>query len=189
MKISKITFGTAQLGMNYGIRNVIGKPDFKSSIQMLKYAWRNGINSFDTSPLYGDSEKIIGSFISSELKNLKNKCILISKLPKIENLQDYSFDNLYKLIKEQLKHSLENLNIKKLPIYLVHHPLDITFNNGVVVECLNELKSEGLIEKIGISVYNPEEAEKALKFKELNVIQLPLNLFDHRFYKINLFFR
>ena len=50
MIISKITLGTAQLGMNYGITNVNGKLDYNAALKILNYAWKNGINTFNTAP-------------------------------------------------------------------------------------------------------------------------------------------
>ena len=62
-KISEITLGTAQLGFNYGIANKTGKPSIIIANEILKSALKYGINTFDTSPVYGKSEQIIGSFL------------------------------------------------------------------------------------------------------------------------------
>ena len=185
-RLSKITLGTAQLGMHYGIANTVGKPSFNNSIELLKFAWKNGISSFDTSPTYGNSEEIIGSFISSHLKDVPEKPIIISKLPKIEDDTNLSYESLFFQIKKQINESIDNLNVEKIPIYLIHHPADIFLKDGIVVECLSQLKSEGLIDNIGISVYNPNEVRTALDFKELNVIQVPINIFDNRLTKLGL---
>lgn len=186
MKISKITLGTAQLGTKYGIANVNGKPDFKTAIQILNYSWKNLINTFDTSPVYGNSEKIIGSFISSINKSNIDKPLVITKLPAINKKDNLNFKFLYNSIKEQIKQSLYNLKIEKIPFYLIHHAPDIFFKEGLIIECLSQLKEEGLIERIGVSVYKTEEVEFSLEFKEINVIQIPINIFDHRFIKAGL---
>lgn len=180
MLISKITLGTAQLGFNYGIANVNGKPDFNKSIEILNYSWQNEINTFDTSPLYGNSEKLIGSFISSKsIDNLEN-LIIISKLPRIQLEDKLTFDNLYMHIKNQIFQSIKNLQIKRIPIYLIHHTPDINIKNGLIIDCLTQIKSDGLIDKFGISAYNPEEVKTSLKFKDISVIQIPINIFDQR---------
>jgi aryl-alcohol dehydrogenase-like predicted oxidoreductase len=186
LKISKVTLGTAQLGMNYGIANIKGKPDFNTSINILKYSWDHGINAFDTAPFYGNSEKIIGSFISSKIKNKTEDLVVISKLPKIQMNLKLSFENLYNYVKNQINLSLRNLNLSKIPIYLLHGAKDILLKDGLVIECLTQIKSEGLIDKFGISGYNPEDVESSLEFKEIDVIQIPLNIFDHRLIKTGL---
>ena len=183
MKLSKYTLGTVQLGLNYGIANFNGKPDYNSSINILEYAWNKGINVFDTAPVYGNCEEIIGSFIESRTKNELKKIVIISKLPQVSINGNYSFKEIYNYIKQKLSESLNALNINKMPIYLLHHPSDIYLKEGLVIDCLSQIKKEGLIERIGISCYNPKEIEAALKFKEINVIQVPVNIFDHRLLK------
>ncbi|MFX0047392.1 MAG: aldo/keto reductase [Candidatus Hermodarchaeota archaeon] len=182
MKISKITLGTAQLGLEYGIANAIGKPDFATSIKILTYAWNKGINSFDTAPVYGDSENIIGSFALN--RNIDP--FIITKLPAINTKQEISFESIYNQIKQHVKISLSNLKINKIPIYLVHNTSDMFIKHGLVFECLNQIKQEGLIEKYGISAYTPEEVKESLTFKEIDVIQVPINLFDQRLIISNL---
>lgn len=185
MPISKISLGTAQLGMEYGIANVDRKPDFSIAINILDYSWKNGINSFDTSPLYGNSEEIIGSFISSRIKKKKNLTI-ISKLPSVDKKLDFTYNNLYNYIVKKIKKSLNKLKLNCIPIYLLHHAPDIYIKDGLVIKCLNQIKKEGLIKQIGISTYNLKEVKETLKFREIDVIQLPLNIFDHRLIKSGL---
>jgi spore coat polysaccharide biosynthesis protein SpsF (cytidylyltransferase family)/diketogulonate reductase-like aldo/keto reductase len=180
MPISKLTLGTAQLGLDYGIANRNGKPDFNSSINILNYSWEHGINTFDTAPTYGNSEKIIGTFKSTIVNNKIEDLKIISKLPALEINDTIKFDDLYTLIRKQLLHSLNDLKIDSMPIYLLHNAPDLLFNNGILVECLNQLKKEGLLKRIGVSVYNPWEVETMLNFKEIDIIQVPLNIFDHR---------
>ena len=184
--ISKITLGTAQLGMNYGIANIHGQPNFESSLKLLNFCWKNGINTFDTAPIYGNSEEIIGSFISSKIRNKTDDLIVISKLPKIERNLNLSFESLYKYIKNQINHTLNNLKLNIIPIYLLHDAKDMLLKDGLVIECLSQIKNEGLISKFGTSIYNPEDVDLSLKFKEIDVIQIPINIFDHRLIKTSL---
>ncbi len=185
-KLSKITLGTAQLGMNYGIANITGKPDFYSAIEILKFAWKNGINSFDTAPAYGNSEKIIGSFISSISKEEIKKPVIVSKLPAINIEKNLTFDKIYSFINKNITLSLKNLKINRIPIYLLHLPSDLYIEDGIIIDCLNQVKNEGLIERFGLSVYNPEDVENSLRFKEIDAIQVPINLFDNRLIKMGL---
>jgi predicted oxidoreductase len=45
---------------------------------------------------------------------------------------------------------------------------------------LNELKQQGLIEKIGFSTYMPEQVDFLLENFDFDLIQLPFNVFDNR---------
>ena len=71
---SKIAIGTAQIGMDYGIANNMGKPDLDEVKKIFDIASKNNIDTFDTALNYGDSEKIIGIIGISESK-------VITKLP------------------------------------------------------------------------------------------------------------
>lgn len=62
MRKNKLVLGTAQLGLDYGIANKIGKPEKNKAFEIMKYAVENGINYFDTAYNYGNSEIIIGKF-------------------------------------------------------------------------------------------------------------------------------
>ena len=185
-KISKLTLGTAQLGQRYGIANTKGKPYLQSAIEILEFSLENGINSYDTAPAYGNSEEIIGKFIRKKLKGEFNNIFISSKLSPIQIEKNLSFNKLYENVKNSVKTSLKNLQIQTIPFYLLHRSSDIQSTDGLIIECLEKIKNEKLIEHIGVSVYEPSEAEIALEFKEIDVIQLPLNIFDQRFINSNI---
>ncbi|MCD4670367.1 MAG: aldo/keto reductase, partial [Actinomycetia bacterium] len=67
-KFSRFTIGTVQIGTTYGI-DTLGKPSDKEAQSILKYSVDNGINVFDTGLDYGDSEELIGKFLSSHPKS------------------------------------------------------------------------------------------------------------------------
>ena len=60
MEASKLTLGTVQFGMNYGIANTQGKPSFEKVCGILAAAYENGIRFLDTAAGYGDSEIVLG---------------------------------------------------------------------------------------------------------------------------------
>lgn len=176
-----IILGTAQLGMDYGIANKIGKPDLHTSINILRHAWMNGIHTFDTSPYYEDSEKIIGQLISNLSKEEKEKVQIITKFRKPDyDKRFYRVD--YEFIREWLSYSLCKLNVSCIYSYLIQIGSDVFYDDGILLKCLKELKEDGIVKSIGVSVYHPSEVEFIINNKlECDVIELPLNLFDHRF--------
>ena len=60
----KISLGTAQFGLDYGIANESGMIAKKEAFRILEYARESGINYLDTAYAYGDSERVIGDFLS-----------------------------------------------------------------------------------------------------------------------------
>ena len=57
---SLLMLGTVQFGMDYGVANTHGKPDFETVKNILKEAFEGGVNALDTAPEYGCSEEVIG---------------------------------------------------------------------------------------------------------------------------------
>ena len=60
MNFNKIALGTAQFGLNYGVKNTTGKVKKEDIESILSLARDNNINIIDTAISYGTSEKILG---------------------------------------------------------------------------------------------------------------------------------
>lgn len=177
LNISKLSLGTAQLGFDYGIANVGGKPNIDKSFEILETAINAGINCFDTASSYGDSEEIIGSFVDNKIG--KALPIIVTKL-KVDFECSANSDEIYQQVKKNVEESMRRLQINKIPILLLHSVSNMTDNDGLVVQSLIRLKDEGLVEKIGVSVYSPIEVTKAINGGVFDAIQIPINIFDHR---------
>ncbi len=169
---SKISLGTVQFGLRYGIANRKGKIPPKEVFEILKYAADSGINCLDTAFAYGDSEDVIGAY----LRRYPHQFQVVSKLPSLD---------VYTLGKaeECLRVTLWRLNIKKLSGYLIH-----SFENFLAYEDLwgelTCLKKKGLIDRIGFSLYSPNELE--ILFRKniaFDLVQVPYSIFDRRFEK------
>lgn len=182
--ISKITLGTVQLGLKYGIANKLGKPDLKSAYEILQMASQNGINSFDTAPNYGDSEEILGQYFQKSRPSTKP--IITTKIPKITLDEERSAEIVYDNVKMSVLRSSKLLGIEKIPICLLHDPSDMKKYDGMVRKSLIRLKNEGFVNLIGVSVYTPAEVKEFLDLDFFDVIQVPLNLFDTRLIKSGL---
>ena len=180
--VSRLTLGTAQLGMDYGIANTSGKPGAEEAIQILEISLKNGITSFDTAYQYGDSEQVIGSYISQHpVGDLVP--LVFSKLPAIEMDKGAGYDDIYEKVRKYVIVSLSRLGLNKIPVYFMHSAKDMYSYEGMVLKSLQAIKEEGLIDAMGVSAYYPDEAELALGIDEIGTIQVPINLFDHRFLK------
>jgi len=181
--ISKISFGTAQLGMTYGVANKTGKPTSTESKHILKFAFANGINCFDTSPNYGNSETILGNFFEN---TDNNDFAIITKIPSIQISGFLSYEKVLHQVKINIEQSIQKLKVKKIPVVLLHDPSDMNNYEGLITRSLIELKKEGLVGKIGASIYSSDDVQKFLKIPEFDAIQIPINLFDTRLIKFGL---
>jgi aryl-alcohol dehydrogenase-like predicted oxidoreductase len=177
-RISRMTLGAAQLGSNYGVANLTGKPTLGSSFEILDVAISQGITCIDTAPGYGNSEKIIGSFLTS--KPFIPECTIVTKLPALNITPGATVAEIFDVVRMHITTSMHKLHTNKLPIYLLHRASDMdSFGDGVI-NSLMRLKQEGLIGTLGISAYTPEEVKRALEIDALEAIQIPVNIFDHR---------
>ncbi|MDD3173218.1 MAG: aldo/keto reductase [Herbinix sp.] len=168
----KLCLGTVQFGMDYGIQGG-RKPSKKDVFEILDYAADHGITTLDTACGYGDAESIVGEY---------NQCTsfqfdIISKLSKDIFLNLPSSDYI-DTAERTLEMSLLKLMSPKLKGLLFHNPAYLYDENAV--KALMYLKHAGFTEGIGVSVYEPVDAEYALQLG-MDIIQLPANLFDRRF--------
>ena len=72
-----MVLGTVEIGMEYGINNIDGKPSIKQAYDLLDAAWENGILELDTAAAYGNSEEIIGNY----QKDTGHNFLIDTKLP------------------------------------------------------------------------------------------------------------
>lgn len=167
MDENKIALGTAQFGLDYGISNKTGQIPESGVFEILNESIRSGIIVLDTAYAYGNSELVIGNFV----KEHGNVFKIISKLPECESRD----------VKNIFESSLERLDVDSLYGYMCHsfqHYRDYP----EIWDILKKLKSEGKIEKIGISLYYPSELEYIIENKiDIDIIQVPYNVFDRRF--------
>lgn len=175
--ISKLTLGTVQLGMPYGINNTSGQPAVSSSHELLDFAMHNGINALDTARIYGNAETVIGSFAG------KRQFTIITKF----KLSDEALGDSNKALteaRESLKGSCNTLGIEKIPVCLFHQNSAQSAEkaNKILPFVVDALKKEGLIEEGGISVYQPADLSKITEWAMIRHVQVPVNLFDGRIF-------
>ncbi|TSC69814.1 MAG: oxidoreductase [Parcubacteria group bacterium Gr01-1014_49] len=184
MTTRKNTFvlGTVQLGMAYGIRNTTGKPSLEEAFAILDTAFSSGIDTFDTARSYGDVEDIIGKWIRS--RGISEKVKVISKMrPKA--FEHYAEGTaVADIVCAEVRESLEHLGISRLGGYLLH-TADHVYRDDVL-HGLRRAKQEGLVEHIGISIYEEPEALEAVH-RSLEYVQVPYNAFDQRLDKTDFF--
>lgn len=181
MTLSKITLGTAQIGMKYGIANKIGQLEESGAFDLLSYAFRSGINTFDTASEYGDSETRIGGFLSKNPSFLK-QVIIITKVPSLAKSR-VEAKNCGDFIRKCVDRSLVRLGVNSIDFLLFHDFNDIIEFSEEILEPLKTLKFANLVKHFGVSVYDPEEAKVTMEHSLFDVIQIPLSVFDQRFFE------
>ncbi|MCK0108281.1 aldo/keto reductase [Flavobacteriaceae bacterium S0825] len=167
--VNKLILGTAQLGLDYGINNQLGKPSIEQSFEILNTAFENGIRILDTAEAYGNSTEIIGRFTK---EYPKKKFKIISKLATTADLSK-------KDLSTHITESCHILNIDQFHGYMFHNYSSFKQNINLYDELLT-LKSKGLILNTGISLYTNEELLDIIEnFNNFDFIQIPFNLLDN----------
>ncbi len=158
----KIGLGTAQFGSDYGISNRAGAPSDLEVSGILDAARRMGIDLLDTAPDYGNAEDRIGETPADDF-------LIVTKT------------RLGQRPLASLASSLQRLGRARIYGCLIHHAADLAGPDAaVIVEELVSARSQGLVKKIGVSVYNEKEIADVLKVLTPDIIQLPANIFDQR---------
>jgi aryl-alcohol dehydrogenase-like predicted oxidoreductase len=166
----RLALGTAQFGSAYGIANQSGKVNVVDAKKILRLARESGFDTLDTAISYGESESVLGE---SGVDSFK----VITKIPALP----YQVYDVESWVERQVEESLIRLRSKSLYGVLLHCPENLYGQDGVkVIRAINRLKSAGIVKKVGISIYDPNELEKAMQVMDIDLVQAPLNLVDRR---------
>ncbi|CAG8661717.1 9345_t:CDS:2, partial [Gigaspora margarita] len=147
-EVSKILFGASPFEVNK-----IYIPFILSEIVFMCLHY-SGINAFDTSPYYGDSEQILGSVLSSlSDKYPRSHYYIITKVGRY-GLNKQDFDYSPKRARESVEESCRRLKTDYLDVVYAHDVefvgIDVVVGDcGVLIE-LFKLKKEGKIKYVGI---------------------------------------
>lgn len=167
----RIGLGTVQFGSDYGVANTSGKVEFKDAESILRYASEIGIDTIDTAIDYGSSEKVLGLIGVSSFK-------VISKLPDTSSVPERG---LAEFLSSKIVDSLQKLDIPKLYAVLLHRPAELIEAKGETIwDELVKAKGEGLVSKIGYSIYSPFELDVLFEDYPPDIVQCPFNIVDRR---------
>lgn len=170
MNFSPLIFGTVQLGIPYGIANTQGQPDQLVANAMVRFALNNGINFFDTAHAYGSSEAVLGH----ALQGCGNFAHVITKLPP-------ALPETPEKLSESIAEALKRLSVLRLYCLMLHREEQLELLDGWQGDVLRRAHASEQTEHLGVSVYTPAMALKAIAHPLISVIQIPASIFDRRF--------
>lgn len=161
--------GTAQFGMNYGVMNSRGKPSISEVEAILERAHATGLRLLDTAIAYGDSEALLGKIGIQEWD-------VTSKIPA-------DFDPGVDSLTDLVERSLDRLRVDHLYGFILHEPDVLLTEHGSRLSAeLETLRHRGFVERIGLSIYSPDQLDRLLEALQVDLVQAPLNLLDQRFF-------
>jgi aryl-alcohol dehydrogenase-like predicted oxidoreductase len=167
----KLILGCAQFGMAYGVANKSGSyVDNNELASILNKANLSGITVLDTASSYGSSEKRLGRLIAGRFN-------VITKIPSAPG----TCKDIFGWTISEIEKSIKKLNVVSLEAVLIHNSAELfSTNGGKIYGALNFSQKNGLLKKIGISVYSPEEFLRVNGVYDFNIVQAPINIFDRR---------
>lgn len=172
MQFGNLTLGTAAFGMPYGVANPPAPVPVSEVDAILDAAWEAGVGCVDTAPAYGEAERRLGAWMRKRQRRL----VVISKMPSLRLAGCLATaDEIFGFAEQ----SRNDLGIDCIDGYLAHNARDL--QAPAVVSALQSLQQAGRIGEFGSSVYTVDEAEAVLKIDGLRLLQVPVNLIDHRF--------
>ncbi|MUH35716.1 aldo/keto reductase [Zobellia amurskyensis] len=173
--------------VGYGMWGMAGwtESDDKQSAKSLDLAVENGVNFFDTAWGYGEghSEELLGELIR---RHPKTKLYAASKIPP-KNFNwpakpAYKFEDSYPTnhIIEYTEKTLTNLGMERIDLMQFHTWDDSWSHRDEWQRAIEDLKREGKIDAMGISVnrWEPENGIEAIKTGLIDAVQVIYNIFD-----------
>jgi aryl-alcohol dehydrogenase-like predicted oxidoreductase len=173
--------------MGYGMWGMAGwtGSDDAESLKSLQRAVDLGCNFFDTAWAYGSghSEELLGQVLRA---NPSKRIYTATKIPpknqKWPSKPEFTLDDCYPPdhIEDYVHASLKNLGIKTLDLIQFHTWEDAWVADDRWAKKMDQLKQQGLIRAVGISInrWEPKNALKTVRSGKVDAVQVIYNIFD-----------
>ncbi|HJQ33390.1 MAG TPA: aldo/keto reductase [Pyrinomonadaceae bacterium] len=159
--------------------------DDEESLRSLQRAVDLGCNFFDTAWAYGEghSEGLLGRLVRA---NPDKRLYTASKIPpknrKWPSTREYALDETFPpdYIEEYVQRSLKNLGLESLDLMQFHVWEDEWVEDDRWAKKMDELRSQGLINAVGISInrWEPWNGVRAVRSGLIDAVQVIYNIFD-----------
>jgi aryl-alcohol dehydrogenase-like predicted oxidoreductase len=172
MSVSAISFGAWAIGGNWGT------VDDEQSMRALHAAVDAGVNFIDTADVYGDgrSERLVARL---RRERSGDRIWVATKagrrLPQ-QVCEGYTRENL----SEWIDRSLRNLDMDALDLLQLHCPPTALYGQPEVFAILDDLVKAGKLRYYGVSVETVDEALAALRYPDVQSVQLIFNMFRQK---------
>jgi aryl-alcohol dehydrogenase-like predicted oxidoreductase len=177
-QVSEIGYGM------WGLAGWTGSDDQESD-NSLNVAVEMGCNFFDTAWGYGSgrSEQILGKLLK---RNAGKRLYVATKIPPKNFIwpsqRGFTLDDCFppSHIREYTEKSLKNLNVEIIDLQQFHVWEDSWAADERWQRTIEDLKKEGKIQAMGISVnrWEPENCLESLKTGMIDAVQVIYNIFD-----------
>jgi|TARA_B110000259_G_scaffold182285_1_gene225663 aryl-alcohol dehydrogenase-like predicted oxidoreductase len=170
----KICLGTANFGQKYGLNYGQQFKNLNEIKKIINYCINANIKFLDTSIDYGNTLSRLSKCDLSKFK-------IISKVTVINN----NINTFSKNLDLQIQNTFELLGVNKIYSILLQRPEHILkFKNTDINKLFSNLKKKYNIKKIGFSFYDQNLLKLLINKIDMDIVQIPYNIFDNRFEKV-----
>jgi predicted aldo/keto reductase-like oxidoreductase len=132
------------------------------AVQILRKAYENGINFFDTAHFYTDSEEKMGK----AFEDIPRENLYLASKTAAETPEDFWSD---------LKTSLESLKTDYLDLYQFHNISFTPKEDDELFKAMAEAKEKGMVRHIGITTHKITHAHEAVESGLYETLQYPFS--------------
>lgn len=167
---ARLALGTVQFGLNYGVASETGQVSLEDVGAIVRAAREMGLDTLDTASAYGESEARLGSTGVADWH-------VVTKL----RAAPVGCGDVDEWVRESVRGSLHRLRVPQLDGLLVHDADQLRAGRGpALFDALRALKDDGLVRKIGVSIYDADELDALSPRYRFDLVQAPFNVFDRR---------
>lgn len=168
--MNRVALGTAQFGLDYGVANSTGRVPEREARLILDGARAAGIDTLDTAVAYGDSEQRLGALGLDGWR-------VITKVP----AAPADCGDAASWLTRTVEASIRRLRVPRLAAVLLHRPGQLAEPGGdALYRGLEAVRAAGLVERIGVSIYDPGELDALEGRYQLDIVQAPFSIVDRR---------
>ncbi|MDA8174095.1 MAG: aldo/keto reductase [Nitrospiraceae bacterium] len=169
----KLGLGIVQLGNEHGISNG-DEAGHNEAAAIFRLALSSGVRILDTAAGYQESEQLLGNLLPED-----HEFKIVTKT--IPFLGVWEASVKASLLEENFLQSLAKMHAKSVYGMLVRHAADLLVSGGhLIYEKMLELKSRGLVSKIGVSALTADQIDRITDKFAMDIIQVPLSVLDQR---------
>lgn len=141
----------------------VQRVNMETAVHILRKAYDNGLNYFDTARAYSDSEEKIGNALADVREN-----IIISTKTMAKTVEGFWAD---------LEMSLEKMKTDYVDIYQFHNPpfCPKPGDGSGLYEAMLEAKAQGKVRHIGITSHSLAIAQEAVESSLYETLQFPFS--------------
>ncbi|HEY6952908.1 MAG TPA: aldo/keto reductase [Bacteroidota bacterium] len=176
--VSDIGYGMWGMGGWSGSNDAESRASLRRAVQL-------GCNFFDTAWAYGEghSERLLGQLVK---EFPETKLYVATKIPpknfKWPSRPEFTLDQTFPPdhIRDYVARSLKNLNVQAIDLIQFHVWNDSWENDERWQRTMEDLRKEGLVRAVGISVnrWEPENVLRTLRTGLIDAVQVIYNIFD-----------